>query len=179
MSAEGEGNHTLKMFGANFEKKTVVELKSMLMARNLETSGRKAELIARLESAVTSDVIAVDPVGSQVVGAATISAREDPPEWVKALQRQKEAMAGTGRESHARTLWPNVENLSFRTRQRQLVPSETCLAGLKQPPATITPSQMPVKKVGDCVMINFNFFQFQLLIQRVLMLQWHLLKSLS
>ena len=98
MCAESEDNQIIKMSGVNLEKKTVVELKSMLMARNLETSGRKTELIARLESAVTPDTVAVDPVGSQVVRAATIGAREDPPEWAKALQRQMEAVAGTARE---------------------------------------------------------------------------------
>ena len=55
MCAESEDNQIIKMSGVRLEKKTVVELKSMLMARNLETSGRKAELIARLESAVTPD----------------------------------------------------------------------------------------------------------------------------
>ena len=78
MGAEIEGNCILKRSCVNFEKKTVVELKSILMARILEMSGRKAEPIARLESAVT--LVAVDPAGSQVVGAATIGAREDPPE---------------------------------------------------------------------------------------------------
>ena len=48
---ESEDNQIMKMSGVNLEK-TVVELKSMLMPRNSETSGRKAELIARLESAV-------------------------------------------------------------------------------------------------------------------------------
>ena len=44
-----------------------MELKSTLMARNLETSGRKAVLIVMLESAVTPDTETVNPVGWLVV----------------------------------------------------------------------------------------------------------------
>ena len=55
--------------------------------------------------------------------------------------------------------------MGYRTRRWQSYPSETCLAELKLPPATTTPSSTPVKKEGDCVMIDCNFSV--LLIQRI------------